>query len=324
MPQLLTAMGKLLRTFRIAVEILVLALITGGLAGYGMKFQPVADILCKVQLVPAAMTFSLTIFISWLLVTLIFGRIYCSSLCPIGTVQDVAARIPRLGRNATKRAYHYSRPLNMLRYVTLGVTFVSLVCGTTLLIFLLDPFTIYERFCASIIKPSWGYLIDAASAAGFRTGIWSSSQVIVSASTAIGAIVSIITVTIIWYMAARNGRTFCNAICPVGTTLSFVSRNSIFHIEINPDKCIQCRRCEQACKASCIDVTAHTVDASRCVVCFDCLPGCPNDAIKYTYLRHRLQYPLLQSIDGAVTSSVTSPEKPQSVTSSTSSKIPTK
>ena len=98
----------------------------------------------------------------------------------------------------------------------------------------------------------------------------------------------------------RNGRTFCNTVCPVGTTLSFISRYSIFRIDINTDKCVQCRRCEHVCKASCIDMTSHVVDTSRCVVCFDCLSDCPNDAIHYTYNRHQLSIPLMQRVKDTV------------------------
>ncbi|MDE5786412.1 MAG: 4Fe-4S binding protein, partial [Duncaniella sp.] len=57
----------------------------------------------------------------------------------------------------------------------------------------------------------------------------------------------------------------------------------------------------------CIDVPAHTVDTSRCVVCFNCVTGCPNDAIRYTTDRHRLSYPLMQSIDGAIASATATP-----------------
>ncbi len=74
-------------------------------------------------------------------------------------------------------------------------------------------------------------------------------------------------------MAARTH--ICNTLCPVGTILGCVSRNSAMRIDIDTDRCIQCRRCEHVCKAECIDMQSHVVDMSRCVVCFDCLPCAP-------------------------------------------------
>ena len=54
-------------------------------------------------------------------------------------------------------------------------------------------------------------------------------------------------------LAWKNGRTYCNTICPVGTTLSFFSRFAMFRPVIDTEKCKNCKQCEHACKAACID-----------------------------------------------------------------------
>lgn len=117
-----------------------------------------------------------------------------------------------------------------------------------------------------------------------------------AASTAVTLTAAI---AIIW-TAWRRGRIFCNTLCPVGTILGCVSRNSAMRIDIDTDRCIQCRRCEHVCKAECIDMQSHVVDMSRCVVCFDCLPVCPNDAIRYTTERHQLAIPMMQKISRTI------------------------
>ena len=53
-------------------------------------------------------------------------------------------------------------------------------------------------------------------------------------------------------------------------------------MNIDAEKCKNCRKCERNCKAACIDLSTHTVDYSRCVVCGDCLEECKFGALKFT------------------------------------------
>lgn len=89
--------GRYLRIIRIIVAIVSLSLMTGLFVDYGMTFLRIAGWIAKIQFLPATMAFSLATFIIWLIVTLCFGRIYCSTVCPLGVYQDICARLNRLG-----------------------------------------------------------------------------------------------------------------------------------------------------------------------------------------------------------------------------------
>ena len=115
------------------------------------------------------------------------------------------------------------------------------------------------------------------SYAFYSTEVWSGS---LSAF-----IVAIVTCIILFTLAWKNGRTWCNTICPVGTVLGFLSRFSLLKVRIDADKCKECSLCTRQCKASCIDWKNHSIDYSRCVACFDCLDACRHGAITYTW-RH--------------------------------------
>lgn len=279
----------LLRVTRIVVAIVSISLLTGLFVDYGMTFPRIASWLAKVQFLPAAMAFSLGTFIVWLIVTLCFGRIYCSVACPLGIFQDICARIPRMGKFMNgKRAYHFLPERRKLRNISLFVVVVSIFLGISVVTSLIDPYSIYGRFCLDILRPLWGWCLNLYSS------VAGNPPVKIAIASTLGIVVAFLSMAIIAVLAFRNGRTFCNTVCPVGTTLSYVSRYSVFRIDINTDKCIQCRKCEHVCKSSCIDLADHVVDMSRCVVCFDCLSVCPNDAIHYTYTRHQLSIPLMQ------------------------------
>ncbi len=293
-------MGKhtVLHLLRVIIEMAVFTLLTWLFVDYGMTVPSLAAKLAKVQLLPAAMAFAMTVFIIWLIVTLVFGRIYCSTVCPLGAFQDIMARLPRLGRRVGSRwHYHYSPALTGLRFVSLFIVVLSIVLGISAVTMLLDPFSIYGRFASDILKPLWGYILN----------VWndmnSLPQVKITVASVLGLVIATVTMLVVGALAFKNGRTFCNTVCPVGTTLSFISRYSVFRIDIDTDKCIQCRKCEHRCKASCIDMESHVVDTSRCVVCFDCLSDCPNDAIRYTFNRHQLSIPLMQRVKDPVAGS---------------------
>lgn len=276
-----------MRIGRIVAGVAMWVAATCMLISYGMTIPSFAAWIARVQFLPAAVAFSISTIVLWLIATLVFGRIYCSVACPLGVFQDACARLPRLTRKARrKRQYHYSPPLTRCRNISLFMVVVSIFLGVSVVTVLTDPWSIYSRACSYILKPVWGWTVNLVS----------EPPVKIAAASLIGIIVAGISMMAIGLLAARNGRTFCNSICPVGTTLGYVSRYSIFHIDINTDKCIQCRKCEHVCKASCIDLTAHVVDSSRCVDCFDCLPVCPNDAIHYTWSRHQLSIPMMQKV----------------------------
>lgn len=84
-------------------------------------------------------------------------------------------------------------------------------------------------------------------------------------------------------LAWRNGRTYCNTICPVGTVLGFFSRYSLFRPVIDTEKCNGCGLCARKCKAACIDSSKHRIDYSRCVDCMDCIDACRQGAVGYRF-----------------------------------------
>ena len=95
-------------------------------------------------------------------------------------------------------------------------------------------------------------------------------------------IISIVTLGILAVLAWRNGRTYCNTICPVGTALSVFAKFSWLKVRFDVDKCKNCSLCTKNCKAACIDYKTHTVDPLRCVVCGDCIKSCKFGALKYS------------------------------------------
>ena len=253
--------ARAIRGVRVAVSALFLTAVTLACIGPPAILLATSQHAVEVQLLPAISAGSLAIFVAWVIVTLIFGRIYCSTVCPLGTLQDIIARLRRY------RVYRYAQPHNKVAVAFLIATLLAWALNIAAITRLLDPMEEYRRvLTVAALSPMWITL----------------TAVILAATVA---------------MAWKAGRLYCNTVCPLGSALALVSRKSILHIEIDPDKCVRCRRCVDRCKAQCIDMDTLTVDNGRCVVCLNCLTAeCPNDAISYTANRHRLSTPMFRPV----------------------------
>ena len=65
--------------------------------------------MAKVQFLPAVLALNVGVIIALVVLTLVFGRIYCSVICPLGVLQDLFAQ---LGLKQKKNRYSYSKPLS--------------------------------------------------------------------------------------------------------------------------------------------------------------------------------------------------------------------
>lgn len=238
--------------------------------------------MAKIQFVPAVLALNFGAVAVLVLLTLVFGRIYCSVICPLGVMQDVIAW---LGKKSRKNRYSYSPAKSWLRYTVLAVFIVAMIAGIGSLVALLEPYSIFGRIASNLLAPVYGWINNlfaliaerADSYAFYETEVW-----LRSLPTFIVAAVMLV---LIFVLAWRNGRTWCNTVCPVGTFLSFLARFSWLKPVIDTEKCISCRKCERNCKASCIDISSHSIDYSRCVACMDCIGSCPKDAVSYRHLK---------------------------------------
>lgn len=243
--------------------------------------------VASIQIVPVALSVSVMMILFWVLATLLFGRVYCSMVCPMGIMQDIFARLPRLSRrNRFKRSYRYKPADNKLRYTWLALVVASTLAGASIMLALFDPYGAFGRVMSYLVKP----LVDLSAGHEIAVG------------GLIGVAIAGVTLLAVAITAMRNGRAICNTVCPVGATLSIFSRYSTMGFDINTDVCVNCGLCARVCKSKCIDPMGHTVDMSRCVVCFDCVDVCDHEAINYTYRRHRLSIPMMMKVAGPQTS----------------------
>ncbi len=278
-----------LKPMRVPVSLVFLALTTALFVDVqGLLPRGFRDLVLYLQLVPSLIRFlegpawAAAGFLVVLAATLLFGRVYCSTVCPLGTLQDLISWFAgRWRRNPKSVRYRYARPHRRLHFGLLLAVLISAFGGSWLLLGMLDPFSLYGRSAALLLQPAVAAGNNLAARGLESWGVYGLAPVTWQWAGAgvLAATVALLVPVVV--LAARRGRLFCNSLCPVGALLAITSRLSLFKIRIDKSRCNTCARCSVVCKAQCIDLKHKRVDFGRCVACFDCIPACPESGIGY-------------------------------------------
>ena len=241
--------------------------------------------LPKMQLLEAVLALNVVALLILVVMTLVFGRIYCSIICPLGIMQDIFGW---LGKRAKKNRYTYSKAKTWLRIFFFIAMFMAVLLGMSTVVQLLAPYSAFGRIVTSLLQPLWKMGNNVLATIAERSDSYAFYHVEtgVPNMTVVTAI-AVVTLVALAVLAWRNGRTYCNTICPVGTLLGMLSRFSFLKIQFDTGKCRNCSMCSKNCKASCIDYKTHSVDATRCVVCGDCIASCKFGALRYSKFETR-------------------------------------
>ena len=248
-----------LKTIRIILSAIIFIVF---LSGYFFKIEPytyLTALIAKLQFYPTFIPVYKkavlgTVFIILVVLSIFLGRIYCSLLCPLGTLQDCF--ISLLGRK--KRSYVTISLL--IRYTIPVLTIVCSIFGISLFLELTEPYSIMSRLL-NYITSNDIHKFDK------------NSLVLASAI--------FISFLIVILMSIFRGRLYCNTLCPTGAILSLFTYFPVFGISIDQKKCTSCGKCEYICKAECIDIQKKKIDTSRCISCFSCIDVCSSKAIYY-------------------------------------------
>jgi polyferredoxin len=249
------------QTFFLALFVWLFArLFAGDERGFPYSLFHHADPLSAAVLPLAAGT--LPPFLWWgiglILLTLVFGRVFCGWICPLGTLQQFSSWL------LTSRTKRESLKANRWRpwFVTKSYVLVALLVGAvfgSLQTGLLDPLSLLARGLASGL---WPLLPGGRAVPG-------------------GWLAAALLITIV--VASRFlPRLFCRALCPLGAFLGFFARFALFRIARHGIGCTDCTHCTFACQGADEPLKHHRV--GECHVCLNCLPKCPEGALSFDLL----------------------------------------
>ncbi|MCL1868611.1 MAG: 4Fe-4S dicluster domain-containing protein [Paludibacter sp.] len=272
----------MLRRIRISLAVAFFLLLTMLFLDFTGTFHKYFAWIAKIQFIPAVLAVNGLIVIILLLLTFLFGRVYCSIICPLGVWQDLVSWFSKHRKKVKHKPFHYSQSLTWLRVAFLIVFVVLLAAGFTQYAGLIEPYSAFGKISSNIFSPVYRLInnVLAFFAEKFNSYAFYSTDVVIKSVSIL--IISIVTFLFVSILAWQRGRIYCNSICPVGTVLGFVAKFSVFKPAINLKKCNSCGVCARKCKSQCINSKEHKIDYSRCVACFDCMEECSQKAMKYS------------------------------------------
>lgn len=243
------------------------------------------------QFVPSLLkfvqTFSLVSaggFVIILLITLLMGRFYCSTICPLGIFQDMVNYISK--KVSKKRIFFkYKKAHSVWRYSFLAIMVISLVAGLGFIVSWLDPYSIAGRFFAYLAEPVVTSINNLSATVLQKRDVYTLHHVKLYHVSWLPLSITIALFVTIGLMAWQRGRFFCNVVCPLGTFLGLTSNASLLKVKFNSANCTKCGKCAAVCKSECINIKTQTVDVSRCVTCFNCLQVCPDAAMDLGFIK---------------------------------------
>jgi len=237
--------------------------------------------MAKIQFLPAALAVNVITVAALLLITILFGRVYCSVICPLGIMQDIISWIRGKMKKKNRFRFSYTPAKKWLRISVLILFIAAMALGLHSIAIIVAPYSAYGRIASNLFAPLYQWTNNLFAWMSERAGNYAFYSTEVWLKSLPTFIVAAVTFIVLFIMAWKGGRTYCNTICPVGTILGFFSRKSIFVPVIDSDKCRSCGLCGRRCKSSCIDMQNHEIDYSRCVACMDCISTCKEGAIQY-------------------------------------------
>jgi len=220
--------------------------------------------------------------------TLLFGRVFCNWICPYGALHQFVGWLFNVRSAGDRVRANQYRPWYIIKYIILIVFLIMAAMGS-LQIGLLDPICLLYRSMATAIAPAADMAVDQAALTAhglhldtlwldhlkFAPGV---ERRVFVGSFWIGLMLLI--------LVAANvliPRLFCRAICPLGALLGVLSRFALFRINRDVHKCTDCNLCPTRCEGAC-DPQGQ-VRQSECFSCMNCIDDCPENALSFSIRR---------------------------------------
>ncbi|MBW2613040.1 MAG: 4Fe-4S binding protein [Deltaproteobacteria bacterium] len=227
-----------------------------------------------------------------LILTLVFGRVFCGFICPLGTLHHLVSyfRPALTGRRLIKA--NQKTNSRKIKYFILILLLVSALFGLNFS-GILDPIAFFYRSLALAVLPGAGIGIKEIFDFLARTDIKVLNYLSYTAEVLVspvfgygyqafktGWLIGTIFLLILFLNRIRP-RFWCRTLCPLGALLGIFSRFSILGLSKKTDLCTQCDRCKKVCAGAAGPIPGDAWQKSECLMCLNCHNTCPEDAVAF-------------------------------------------
>jgi MauM/NapG family ferredoxin protein len=220
-----------------------------------------------------------------LVVTALFGRVFCGWFCPMGTLNAIAGRLLNYCWPRPKRADHWS-PWQLTKYYLLAGLLVMAACGVHTGA-ILDPLVLLYRSTTTFLLPSaqWGVEEGAANAGAAEWGRSLLRQHVTEVERqafAGGGIIGLLFIAII-LMNRYRPRFWCRYVCPLGALLGVFALRPLLQRRRDPSGCNQCDLCGLKCHGAAANHGGESWKAAECFGCLHCTSDCRRRSLRWAF-----------------------------------------
>ncbi len=245
------------------------------------------DPLVLAAIILAKKTFVFLLWPSFIIIlfTLIFGRMFCSWICPLGTLIDITGRFISGPSRQIRLRY--------LKYGILALILIAAFFGVQLLGFF-DPFSLLVRSMVFSIDPALKFIVSSGFDAVYAIGpAWLTdlTELLYQGLKAFIlpykqsffylSLFSFVLLCSVFLLERFGKRFWCRNFCPLGGLLALLSRVSLFK-RVPARSCHHCRMCASNCRMDAFDEN-HQFMIEECNLCMDCLEFCPEKIATFKF-----------------------------------------
>jgi MauM/NapG family ferredoxin protein len=223
--------------------------------------------------------------------TLVFGRVFCGWVCPLGTLNDFMGRLTLKQRRKEHLGVRTRRP----KYYMLIIIFVSSLF-TLQIAGLADPISLLIRSLAVAIEPVMNLMVNTFFDLLYRAhipGVTTVSEAVYAMLKNYllsfrqpffdqGFFICLIFAGVLLANLYRR-RFWCSALCPLGALLGLITKISPLKRVVGKD-CTSCNICVRECRTGAASDLKGEWKKAECVMCGECEEDCPEDAVRFGFL----------------------------------------
>ena len=228
---------------------------------------------------------------------ILFGKIFCAYLCPIGTLEDLLTKIRKslgLGGLEFKSCSFADKALRLVKYALLFWIFYSTATASELLCRKFDPYyAVATGFKGEIVL--WMSIVSLALvvAGGFFIKRFFCRYIcpLGAAANSFRFWLPLLCLGLVWWAVSLLGVVLpwwilLAAFCLLGYLLEILYRKpklQLLHVIYDDDSCTRrCYTCRKNCPYN-IDIpgSGGIVTDVDCTLCGECIASCPSQAISF-------------------------------------------
>jgi polyferredoxin len=255
-----------------------------------LDFDPLIFVTTILSAHAAAKAFFLSIIT--IIITILFGRVFCGWACPLGTLNNLLGSIRRK-RPVGMYEHWYRVKYYILMAILASALFTLQPVG------IMEPLSLIIRSFSVSVYPLFNYCVRAV----FDT-IYNINPLGIAAATE--PVYSVLKKTVLTFDQSMyeqgvfigmlffvilglnfiEKRFWCKYLCPLGAFLGILSRYSLLRRSVS-EGCTSCGVCATVCQGNASPEAKEHWRDTECLVCRNCDDICPQNAVSFGFRTKR-------------------------------------